>query len=159
MCSNGTNPKQDQSNREVNSTPSNQEKAHNPQTAEKETKQPKYRSVSQISQISIGNNTGGIQNGATQEGESESKKHGKSKALLRKLTSVESLDGHATVLHNSHEGHLFKSSASDSSITTKASIISVDSIVSSSDCELRVLKSSRSLNDDNNPQLSPVSEV
>jgi hypothetical protein len=71
--------------------------------------------VSQISQISIGNNTGGIQNGATQEGEFEPKKHGKSKALLRKLTSVESLDGHATLLHNLHEGQLFKSSASDSS--------------------------------------------
>lgn len=71
------------------------------------------------------------------------------------LFSQESVDS----IQNNREDKVFRNCSSDSSITTKVSVMSVDSIVSSSDCELRFLKSSRSSKDESNSPLSPVSEV
>ncbi|XP_052058788.1 retinal guanylyl cyclase 2-like [Mytilus californianus] len=71
------------------------------------------------------------------------------------LISQESID----LIQNNREDKVVRNCSSDSSITTKVSVMSVDSIVSSSDCELRLLKSSRSSKDESNSPLSPVSEV
>lgn len=64
----------------------------------------------------------------------------------------------ASIVCNGNQGDSpFRNSPSDASLVTKTSVLSVDSIVSASDCELKILK--RSSKEENTISLSPVSEV
>ncbi|XP_076096196.1 retinal guanylyl cyclase 2-like isoform X2 [Mytilus galloprovincialis] len=97
----------------------------------------------------------GILNGAMDDTPDQPNDGTVSNLSCDNLFSQESVDS----IQNNREDKVFRNCSSDSSITTKVSVMSVDSIVSSSDCELRFLKSSRSSKDESNSPLSPVSEV